>query len=111
MDDPLLNRVHAAERQAARSRALAYGVLIAVWCPLLFVLVYVGINWVGPFTGVCPAPDPSGGMLSDAEPCRGNTPGLFLMASLGIVVWVAGMVIIARRIGRPVRSEVFARRS
>ena len=103
MDDPLLKEIHEAERVAARSKARTYGVLLAAGCPVLLAFIYVSFAWVGPFTGACPKPDPNGGLLSDAELCRGSTSGFFLMAWLGVGAWVFGFVLIARRIGRPAR--------
>lgn len=97
MDDPLLQRIHEANRKKARGRRLAYNMLLIAWCPLLLVLVYGSYVWLGPATGVCPRPDPDGGLLRDSELCRGSASGQFGMLVVALFVWIGGLVYIAYR--------------
>ncbi len=76
-------RVHRRGARGAGIVAIVWGIALPGF--FLLGIAYAANVW-------CPAPDPNGGMLRDAEPCRGDDAELLIGTAQVIAVWVVGLI-------------------
>ncbi|MCB1039233.1 MAG: hypothetical protein KDA94_06850 [Acidimicrobiales bacterium] len=93
--------------QAERRRRRIDVLVLSAWVVGVPLVVWLFRGAVASAVG-CPAPDPDGGLLRDAEVCRGDDAAFLRALALPFAVWVLGGVTLAdllrRRHRRPRRG-------
>lgn len=81
----------ADERRRARRSRGGRWARVALWAWAIALPVFVLIGFVYAAEVWCSPPDPDGGMLRDAEVCRGDDASLTIGIAQPVLVWLGGL--------------------
>jgi hypothetical protein len=97
--EEVVARLSRDAAQAERRRRRLDALVLAAWAVGFPLAVWLLRGAVASVVG-CAAPDPDGGLLRDAELCRGDDAAFLRALALPFVVWVFGGVALAKLLRR-----------